>query len=50
VKYIEPRADADPEVAARKIVELADAFERILAGRIHIKKINGPMLLDSVAA
>jgi hypothetical protein len=45
-KYVQPRPYADPEVAARKIVELANAFEPIQDGRIYIEKINGPFLFD----
>jgi hypothetical protein len=45
MKYVEPRPYADPEAAARKIMELAHAFEPIQDGRIYIEVINGPMLL-----
>ena len=45
-KYVQPRPYADPDVAARKIVELANAFEPIQDGRIYIEKINGPFLFD----
>ena len=43
-KFIEPRPYADPELAARKLVELANAFEPVHDGRIYIEKINGPFL------
>ena len=33
-KFVEPRPYADPEAAARKIVELANAFVRVLLTRI----------------
>jgi hypothetical protein len=46
MKLVETRAFADPDVAARKIVELANSIEPIQDGRIHIEKINGPMLFD----
>ena len=46
MNFIEPRPYADPEVAARKIVELANAVEVPQDGRIHIEKINGPMLFQ----
>jgi hypothetical protein len=46
VKFVGTRAFADPEVAARKVVELAHAFEPIQDGRIYIEKINGPMLFE----
>jgi hypothetical protein len=32
--------------AARKLVELANAFEPIQDGRIYIEKINGPFLFE----
>jgi hypothetical protein len=43
-KYVEPRPYADPDAAARKIIEIANAFESIQDARIYIEKINGPML------
>jgi hypothetical protein len=43
-KFVEPRPYADPEVAARKIVEFANAAETIQDGRIYIEEINGPFL------
>jgi hypothetical protein len=46
VKFMESRPFADPEVAARKIVELANAFEPVQDGRIYIEKINGPFLFE----
>jgi hypothetical protein len=45
-KFVQPRPYADPEAAARKIVELAHAFEPIQDGRIYIEKINAPMLFE----
>jgi len=44
MNFIEPRPYADPDVAARKIVELANAIETIQDGRIYIEEINGPFL------
>jgi hypothetical protein len=35
---------ADPEVAARQLLEIAISVEAIQDGRIHIEKINGPFL------
>lgn len=37
-------AYADPEAAARKLVELAASVEPVQDGRIHIEKINAPFL------
>jgi hypothetical protein len=46
MKFVAPRPFADPEVAARKLIELANAFEPIQDGRIYIEKINGPFLFE----
>ena len=46
MKFAEPRPFANHDVAARKIVELANAVEAVQDGRIHIEKINGPMLFQ----
>jgi hypothetical protein len=45
-KFIQPRPFADPVVAARKLLELANAVEPVQGGRIHIEKINGPFLFQ----
>jgi hypothetical protein len=45
-KFVQPRPFADPEVAARKVIELARAFQPIQYGRIYIEVINGPFLLQ----
>jgi hypothetical protein len=44
VKYADPRQFADPDAAARKLLELAHDVEPVQGDRIHIEKINGPML------
>jgi hypothetical protein len=46
MKYVSKSSYADPDIAARKIVELANSVEPIQDGRIHIEKINGPMLFE----
>jgi hypothetical protein len=46
MKFVEPRPFADPEAAARKLLDLANAFEPIQDGRIYIEKINGPFLFE----
>jgi hypothetical protein len=43
-KYVQPRPYADPEVAARKIIELANGLEPYMDGRLLIERINGPFL------
>lgn len=49
MKFVGERPYADPEAAARKIVEIADAVEAVQDGRIHIELINGPMLFEHKA-
>ena len=46
VKFSTGRPYADPEAAARKLIEIANATEAIQDGRIHIEKINGPFLFE----
>ena len=46
MKFAAERAYADPEVAARKLIEIANSVEGVQDGRIHIEKINGPFLFD----
>jgi hypothetical protein len=44
MKFTADRPFADPEKAARKLLEIASTIEPIQDGRIHIEKINGPFL------
>ncbi len=44
MKYAAERPFAEPEKAARRILEHAQAFEPIQDGRIYIEKLNGPFL------
>ena len=44
MKLTEARPYADPEKAARKLLEIANSVEAVQDGRIHIEKINAPML------
>ena len=46
MKLTADRSYADPEKAARRLLEHAQAFEVIQDGRIYIEKINGPFLFD----
>ncbi|WP_439375376.1 hypothetical protein [Bradyrhizobium sp. DASA03120] len=43
-KFAPSRPFADPEAAARKLIELAKSIEPVQDGRIHIEKINAPFL------
>jgi hypothetical protein len=45
-KFIEPRAYADPEAAARKIVEIAYGLGDVWDGRLFTEKLNFPMLTE----
>ena len=44
MKYAGNRPYSDPEKAARRLMEHAQAFEPIQEGRIYIEKLNGPFL------
>ena len=44
MKFAANRPFADPETAARKILEIANSVEAVQDGRIHIEKINAPFL------
>jgi hypothetical protein len=49
MQFTTDRPYADPEAAARKILEIANATPAPQEGRIHIEKINGPMLYEHKA-
>jgi hypothetical protein len=44
VQFSEPRPYADPDKAARKLVEIANTIEPVQDGRLHIEKLNAPFL------
>ena len=44
MKYTTDRPFANPEVAARKLIEIANATEAVRDGRIYIELINGSFL------
>jgi hypothetical protein len=46
MKYIALRPFADPEVAARKLMEIANSVEPVQDGRIRIELINWPFLQE----
>ena len=46
MKFKETRPYADPEVAARKIVELANGLEPYMDARLLVERINGPFLYE----
>jgi hypothetical protein len=44
MKFATERPYADPEAAARKLIEIANTVGAIQDGRIHVEKINWPFL------
>jgi hypothetical protein len=46
MKFAAARPYTDPEVAARKLIEIANSVEAVQDGRIHIELINGPFLFN----
>ena len=46
MKHTEQRPYADPEAAARKLVELAASVEAVQDGRIYIERINAPFMFE----
>ena len=44
MKFVKPSPFADPDVAARKLVEIANEIEAVQDGRIFIELINGAFL------
>jgi hypothetical protein len=50
MKFAKPRLYANPETAARKLVEIANAVEMVQDGRIHIELINEPLLFEHKAS
>lgn len=44
--FLKSRPYADPEVAARKLLEIANSVEAVQDGRIFIEKINWPFLSE----
>jgi hypothetical protein len=44
MKFVTGSPFADPEVAARKLAEIANAVEAVQDARIYIERINRPFL------
>ena len=44
MKFAEPRPYADPNAAARKLVEIASTIEPVQDGRIFVELVNAPFL------
>ena len=43
-KFVADHPFADPDVAARKIVEIANGVEAVQDGRIYTERVNAPFL------
>jgi hypothetical protein len=43
MKFVEPSQFADPDVAARKLVEIANGIEAVQDGRIYIELVQRPV-------
>jgi hypothetical protein len=50
MKFATVRPYADPEAAARKLIEIANSVEAVQDGRIYIELINYPMLFEFKAS
>jgi len=50
MKFIEPHPFADPDAAARKLIEIANSVEAVQDGRIYIERVNEPFLRLAGAA
>jgi hypothetical protein len=46
MKFASARPFADPEIAARKLIEIASTIEPVQDGRIYIELLNGPFLFS----
>jgi hypothetical protein len=44
MKFVEPHPFADPDAAARKLIEIANGVEAVQEGRIYIERVNEPFL------
>lgn len=46
MKFVEKSPYADPEAAARKLIEIANSVEAVQDGRIFIELLNGPFIFE----
>ena len=49
-KFVAARPFADPDAAARKIIEIANGVEAVQDGRIYIERVNAPFLAVAAPA
>ena len=50
MKFTAHRPFADPDIAARRLMQHAHAFEPVHDGRIYIERLNGPFLFKGTPA
>jgi hypothetical protein len=50
IKFATAQPYADPEAAARKLIEIANSVEAVQDGRIYIELINAPLLYEHKAS
>ena len=43
-KFVANRPFADPDVAARRLIEIANGVQAVQDGRIYIERVNAPFL------
>ena len=46
MKFVAPSQFTDPDAAARKLVQIANASEAVQDGRIYIELLNNPFLKE----
>ena len=46
MKFVEPSHFTDPDVAARKLMAIANAVEAVQDGRIYIERVNALFLAE----
>jgi hypothetical protein len=46
MKFATDQPYADPETAARKLIEIANSVEAVQDGRIYIELVNAPFLFQ----
>jgi hypothetical protein len=44
MKFVSDHPFANPDVAARKLIEIANGVEAVQDGRIYIERVNTPVL------
>ena len=44
MRFVAPRPFANPDLAVRKLVEIANGVEAVQDGRIYIERVNAPFL------